>query len=361
VVAAVVVPVLVLLPCLGPLPAAAAVPSPIVAVVPGAEHTWLVVDAGAGGRSVGGTAVQVTVGGTRQPATLTPVLSGDLAVTVLVDASEAGRSTLPAWLSAAARFILEVPAGTTAAAVADTSPPAVLAPAQRGRAEVVRALSAVRPGGRRRTSAALSLAAAQAPAAATGPRVVVLYTTAADAGGETATALATRFNRAATILVVAGTAASTYWADAARATGGFFAPAGTPVVVPALDQVTTTLRGRYLVRIPTPGARPAPVSLRVDIGGLTLTGEAVIPAEADPLAPPRRVSGAAVRWMLAGLTILAAAAWFAARRRRPHGHRADPPPAPATLVARGRAAVPPAVARGRSPVPPAPGKSGRHP
>jgi hypothetical protein len=198
----------------------------------------------------------------------------------------------------------------------------------------------------------------QFTAAATGPRVVVLYTSAADAGGETATALAARIRRAATILVVVGTADSTYWADAARATGGFFAPAGTPVVVPALDQVETTLRGRYLVQFPTPSALPARVSVQIDTGSLTLTGDAVVPAEDEALPPPRRESGIAIDavwWVLAGgLTVLAAAAVFLARRsRRLRANRPDPPvpPAPTTTVARGRAAVPPAVARGRSAVP----------
>jgi len=65
------------------------------------------------------------------------------------------------------------------------------------------------------------------------------------------------FRATGTILVVVGTAnADTYWARAAAATGGFFAPAGNPVVVPALDQVETILRGRYLVQFPTPSTLP---------------------------------------------------------------------------------------------------------
>jgi hypothetical protein len=321
--------------------------------------------------------VEVTAGGAPQQATMTPVISDRLAVTLVVDASEAGRATLPGWLSAAARFILEVPAGTRAAAVADTSPPAVLAPPQRGPAGVVRALSAVQARGDRRTSTALTLALDQFAAPAAGPRVVVLYTAAPDAGAETAEVLAARIRRAATILVVVGTAGSTYWADVTRATGGFFAPAGTPVVVPALDQVETTLRGRYLVRFPTPGALPARVSVRIDTGGLVLTGDAVIPAEQD--AGPASGAGIDPRWwvLAAGLTVLAAAAFFMSRRARPPRPAAEPapasqpaqaspsapaqvprptptpasPPAPAPAIARGRAAVPPPVARGRSPVP----------
>ena len=294
----------------GPLPAAAAVPLPVVAVLPGAERTSLVVDLGAGTGPAGDKAVEVTVGGAAQPATLTPVISDRLAVALLVDASDAGAATLPAWLSAAARFILEVPAETLAAAVADTSPPAVLAPSQRGPTGVVRALSA---GGQAVTSHVGGVGPGDEAVPRDGDRT---------AGGRllhglrrrrrrTATALAARFKRAATILVVVGTADSTYWADAARATGGFFAPAGTPVVVPALDQVETTLRGRYLVQFPTPA--PSGAGVRTDRHRQPHPDRRRRhPGGRDPL--PARGPGiaiGAVWWVLAGgLTVLAAAALF---------------------------------------------------
>jgi hypothetical protein len=44
--------------------------------------------------------------------------------------------------------------------------------------------------------------------------------------------------------VVGPAGAERFWGAAASATGGFFAPAGDPAGVPALDQVRTTLRGR---------------------------------------------------------------------------------------------------------------------
>jgi hypothetical protein len=349
--------------CHGPLPAAAAIPLPVIAVLPGAEQTSLVVDLGAGSEPVDAESATVTVDGAQLRSQLTPVVSDRMAVALVVDASDAGAAALPAWLSAAARFILEVPGGTLASAIADTAPPVVLAPPQRGPADAVRALSTVRAGGRRSTSSAVTLAIHQFPDTATGPRVVVLYTTAADAGGETAAALSHRLVRTGTILVVVGTAGGgTYWADAARATGGFFAPADTPVVVPALDQVETTLRGRYLVRFATPRSLPAQVSVRIEAGGLSLTGDAIVPADLGTVAddpPPGRSPGAATNawwWTIAGcLVALAAAALILPyRRRRP---AAEPPahPAPAdrsrSPIARGRAAVPRMIARGHAPVP----------
>jgi hypothetical protein len=338
--------VLVLVQGFGPAPAAAAAATlPVIAVLPGAERTSLVVDLSAAPGPVRAGAASVTVDGAPQQAQVTPVVSDQLAVALVVDASDQGRDVLPAWLSAAARFILEVPAKTFAVAVTDTSPPVVLTTAQGDRAGVVRALSAVRAGGVRHTSDAVSLATRQFPAATAGARVLVLYTTAADAGGESAAALGARLAKDGTILVVVGTAdGSTYWADATRATGGFFAPAATPVVVPALDQVETTLRGRHLVQFPTPRTRPARVTVQINTGGLRLTGGTVIPGNRRG-GPPVVVWWAAVAGAVA---VLLAAAVIVARRvrRRP----AALVPAPAPAVVRARASLP-SVARGRAPVP----------
>ena len=185
------------------------------------------------------------------------------------------------------------------------------------------------------------------------------WKTAPDAGGERAAALATRFRATGTILVVVATAAGAgYWADAAAGTGGFLAPAGDPVVIPALDQVTTTLQGRYLVEFPTPAALPARVSVHIETGDLRLTGDATVaapapPASAGPAEPPpvRPLVLLAVSvTVLAALLVLVAV--IRGRRPRPEPSLPDPP---AKWVVRGRAAVPPPeeVARGRASVPPA--------
>jgi len=141
----------------------------------------------------------------------------------------------------------------------------------------------VRPRGDRHTAAALALAADQLPKAVDGPRVVVLYTAARDAGGPSADDLGATLLRSHALLFVVSTAADTgYWSQATARTGGFLAPATEGSAVPAFDQVSTMLRARYLVSIPTPGRLPAPVSLRVDTGDATLTGDAVVPAAAGP-------------------------------------------------------------------------------
>lgn len=345
--------------CYGPLPAAAAVPLPPIAVLPGTEQTSLVVDLGADAEPVDSKTAQLAVDGAPQQAQLTPVVSDRLAVAFVVDTSVAGRAALPAWLSAATRFILEAPPATRAAVVADTSPPTLISPPQTGPVGVVSALSGIRAGGQRSTSDALTLAKGQLLASPTGHRAVLLYTSAADAGGESAAALGARFRRAGTILIVVGSAGeSAYWSDATRVTGGFFAQAGTPVVVPALDQVATTLRGRYLVQFPTPRDLPARVSVRIDTGRLVLTGEVVIPADSAGSGRSRSASRFRVEVVLAALLcclVVFAAVVLMLRRRHVGRHEArlggkGRTESTSTAV-RENAAVPRPVLRGRASVP----------
>ena len=334
--------------------AAAPVPLPVAAVLVDGADTALVVDLSAGTRP-GRRSVAVTLDGVPQKAELVPVVADDLAVALVVDTSTAGAAALPAWLSAAARFALEAPAGTQAVVIDGATPATVTIGPQRGPSGVVRGLSSVRAHGERDTAAAIGLAVRQFPAAALGRRVVVLYTTGPDAGGERAAALAARVRASGTILVVVGTTAGgPYWADVAAATGGFFAPAGDPVVIPALDQVRTTLRGRHLVRFPTPPVLPSRVSVRITTGDLSLAGDAVVSAE--PAPAPRAADRSWLRIRLAAAAALALAVLIATvativlrQRRRPP--RPSPPDPPPRWVARGRATVPGSVAQGRAHVP----------
>ncbi len=336
----------VTVPWTGAPAAAAPLPLPVAAVLVRGEQTALVVDLGASTRS-GRRAVTVTRDGVPQWATLEPVMTDATAVALVVDTSVAGAATLPAWRSAGARFALEAPAGAQAVVIAGSAPATVIAGPQRGPADPVRALSSVPARGDRDTAAALALGLRQFPAAAPGRRLVVLYTTGPDAGGEDAGTLAERFRSSGTVLVVVGTPdAGSYWAATAAATGGFFAPARDPDIGPAIDQVSTELASRYLVELPTPPTLPARVSVRVDTADLTLAGDAVIAAPpASPAAArrfPTRVA-LAVGGAAAGLVVLAAGALLLRRRRS----RVAPVPQEPSAVARGRATVHP-PARGRA-------------
>ncbi len=317
-----------------PAAAAATVPLPVAAVLTGAEQTSVVVDLSSSTRP-GPRSASVTTGGVQRPATLTPLMSAGLAVTIVVDTSTADAATLPAWLSAGARFILEAPTGTQATVLGTSAPAAAIAPPQQGPTGIVAALNGVRAHGDRDTATALTLAAQQFPAVAAGRKVAVVYTGAADAGGPSAAALAARFQAAGVILVVATTAdASPYWTTAAEATGGFFAPAGHPVVVPALDQVETTLGSRYLVQFPTPAHRPATVSVQVKTPDLSLAAPVQLPAPAT--RPPSGHSGTLLTALAAAvIAVLALAGGLLFYRTRQRRRR--PPP---IVIAHGRAAVP---------------------
>jgi hypothetical protein len=330
-------------PGLGATPAAAApVPLPVAAVLSAGGRTTMIVDLSASSRP--GRTATVTLNGNAQPATLTPVLSSGLALSLVADTSQASAASLPAWLSGAARLMLEAPSGTTAVVIGDSVPAKVVVGPQPGPLEIVRGLDQIAASGPRDTAAALKLAAGQFPRAAAGRRVAVYYTSAPDAGGISASELAAEFRATQTMLVVVGTAdTSSYWAQATAPTGGFFAPAGNPVVVPALDQVQTQLRGRYLVQFATPSALPATVSVTVNAGGVTFGGDVAVPV-ADPAPAGSTPSGAAAAdtgsglrtallWGAIAVVLLALVAGaVVVLRRRPGA------PGP---VAAGRAAVPP--------------------
>ncbi|NMO55974.1 hypothetical protein HH310_32930 [Actinoplanes sp. TBRC 11911] len=297
------------LPVFAPSPA----PSgslPVIAALSGGGETALVADLGA---PAGDRTVTVTRGGVREEARLEPVMSDGLNLALVVDTSTDGAAALPAWLSAAARFALEAPGSARSVVITAGDPAtAVIAP-QQGPLAVVRALDGIRPSGDRDTVAALTLATTQFPQAAPGRRLVVLYTTAPGADRQEAESLGARLRESGTILVVVGTSdANRFWTDTAAATGGFFAPAGNPVVVPALDQVQTTLRGRYLIRFRTPPSLPADVNVRVESPDLTLTGNAVVTGSD---------AGGGDRWVIvawaAGITVIVvvAVALVAAGRR----------------------------------------------
>lgn len=322
----------------GARPARAALPLPVAGVFTGADRTTMVVDLATLGEPDRRSA-RLRVDGRTVDADLLPVMSEGVSVALVVDAAADGAAALPAWLSAAARFVLEAPSATESVIIPDRVPAATLTGPQRGPTGVVSALTTVTAGGTRDTAAALALARGQFPEAAPGRRVVVLYTSAATAGDERPARLADEFRAGGTLLVVvAPAAAGDYWSAAAAATGGFFAPAGEPVVVPALDQVESTLHDRYLVRFPTPAKLPARVSLTV--GTLTTEVELAGTGSGRPLWPTLLITAAAAVVVALGVLLLA------------RGRRLRPPLGPPglTSVFVGRARVP-GTSRGRARVP----------
>jgi hypothetical protein len=222
------------------------------------------------------TATVTTDDGT-QPAEVRPVWSDDAVFGLVVDASGGGGPAFQAGLSGAAGLLLQLPAQARSGVVADREPPALVTGPKAGVADDVQALSELRPRGERDTSAALTLALDRLPAGRGGRAVLVLYTSARDAGGEPAPALGERLRAAGAVLAVVTTAPDAgYWTSAAQFTGGLAVVAPGYRPIRAFDQVADTLRTRYVATF----ARPAPgdAALRWTVGGTTSALPVTIPA-----------------------------------------------------------------------------------
>ena len=165
------------------------------------------------------------------------------------------------------------------------------------------------------------------PADATAPQLVVLYTGAADAGGEPARTLAERMRAAGVVLAVVSpagespdaAAATRFWAAAAEDTGGMAATVGPSGVIGAFDAATAALGTRYLLTMPEPARLPATVAVRVDTGAGTSTTDVLLtsPApRADDDAGP--LVTVAVGGVLAAVLVTGAVVLV---RRRPWARR----------------------------------------
>jgi hypothetical protein len=267
--------------------------------------------------------VTVTVSGADQVAQVVPMLSDRTAMVVVVDASDGGAPQLQPGLSGVANLVLTVPPRARSALVADTDPPVVVAPLAVGPSGALRGLSVVHPQGARQTAAALDLALQQLRPEPDDPRLVVLYTTATDAGGLPAADLAARLAAAGAVLAVVSPAPEVppYWVAATAATGGAAVPARSGVIA-AFDELAATERTCYLVTFPRPEVLPAMVVVRSDTPQGPVTADAVVARPAAAAGSIAASSGGA-GWTAGaiGLIVLVAAvpAWIAVRRTRRRG------------------------------------------
>ena len=237
--------------------------------------------------------VTATAGGVALAVGLAPVVSDREAVGLVLDASAEGAADLQGGgLSGAAGFLLQVPSAADVTVVADRDPPVVAAAAPDGVAGALRATSALRSGGIRATSAALTLALDRLTAPAAAPRVLVLLTAAPDAGGETAVALSDRLRRAKAILAVVETGpVSTYWSTVATDTGGLAVTTAPDRAITAFDAVADALRARYVVSFPRPEDRATSVQLRFTTASGPLSASVDVPADATTTSAPNGVGG----------------------------------------------------------------------
>jgi hypothetical protein len=260
-----------------------------------------------------------TVEGVPGPAEVSPVWSDGAAIGLVVDVSADAAAVLrEGGLAGAAAFLLQVPPRSRSGVVADRRPPAVAAEPTAGASDDLSAVSALTSGGSRDTSAALTLALRRLPARPGDRSVIVLFTSAGDAGGEPAAALGARVRDAGAVLAVVTTSPGTrYWAAAAEPTGGIAVATSPATAIRAFDQVANALRSRYVVSFDRPAAPVA--RLRWTGGGPPVTVPVTIPA-APAVAGTRRgtqlpeipgvaalaAAGAALVLALAGSIVIAA-------------------------------------------------------
>jgi hypothetical protein len=318
---------------------ASAVELTVVTVVPPSADQQVTVVADvrpATARPLRSQAFSVAAGTTTLPTTAVPVVSDRLAVGLVVDGSADGASAMHQGLSGAANFLLQMPVAARVAAVADTSPPTILARLRPGAKDTLRALDRLRPAGARSTSEALSLALRQLPDAVQEPRIVLLLTGAADAGGEDPVALAERLRQAHALLAVVSTGADTsYWARVAADTGGVLVAPQSADLLTAFETLAGTLRTRYLLTFPAPAQLPGWVSVRVRTAAGTLSADAYVDGGSAPAAPASG-GGSLLRILAIGLAVAVVPILAALLLRARSGPRSDgearvakraPPPA----------------------------------
>jgi len=231
------------------------------------------------------TAATVTVAGQVLATTIAPVLSEAAAVAVVVDTSSGGPlAGAGQGRAAASSFLQQLPPLARYAVVSDGPTPTVVASLAAGTASAVSAIGSLSTGGDRSTSEAISRALSQLPPWPLAQPVVVLYTSAPDAGGEAAPELAQRLLRAHALLAVVHTSAQTpYWSATTAATGGFTVSVGPAGPVGAFASAGEALRSRYVVTFhPTSGATTpgAPGQLAVTVGGTQAVAGLVLPGAA---------------------------------------------------------------------------------
>jgi hypothetical protein len=309
-------------------------------------------------RPLAKSAVSVTSGAGRLPIRLSGIRSDRTSVGVVLDASAEGAPALrDGGRAGAASFLLQLPPGAVSALIADRQPPAVAAPPSIGVLDDLQATSGLPSSGRRATSAALTLALrALQPGPGIAP-VIVLYTSAPNAGGESASGLGARLRQANAVLMVISTSPDLrFWRAVAASTGGFALAAGAGTAITAFDAVADGLASRYSVTFarPVPGA--GPLKLRVDTGSKVRAAAVIVPAEPvaeTPDAAPKHLGETAPfrsRFWLPGAGLLVVAvvgiAW-AGRRDRRSRRRPDQPSTaarrPADLGSSGSEARQPAL------------------
>jgi hypothetical protein len=220
--------------------------------------------------------------------------------------------------SGATEFLLRLPEGVRTMVVASGGDPRVVAPLSPEPADALSAVSALRSGGTRSTTAGTLLAAQKLAVAPPGPRAIIVYTHGSDERGPSVEQLTQAVARAEAVINVVQTRGDDLWSQVVGRTGGAVLRTGTAQVVQSYGRLVTALGEQYLVAFQAPGELPAVAEVAVktgDVQSRTVVGLPEAGTSADAAEPPseRWPAGRALRpsIVLTGLVLICVLIWLA--------------------------------------------------
>jgi von Willebrand factor type A domain len=253
-------------------------------------------------------ALSVTVNGRPVTTTVTPMASRSLSVALVIDtASDMTPEVLEAVQSGATEFLLRLPEGVRTMVVASGGDPRVVAPLSPEPADTLSAVSALRSGGTRSTTAGTLLAAQELAMAPPGPRAIIVYSHGSDEGGPPVEQLTQAVARAEAVINVVQTDGDDLWSQVVDRTGGAVLRTANAQVVQSYGRLATALGEQYLVAFQAPGELPAVAEVAVKTGDVQSRTVVRLPdagTSADAAKPPSE------RWpavVLSGLVLIALA------------------------------------------------------
>ena len=282
----------------------------MVLAVPAAQHDM----------GLAPEALSVTVDGRPVTTTVTPMASRSLSVALVIDtASDMTPEVLEAAQSGATEFLLRLPEGVRTMVVASGGDPRVVAPLSPEPADALSAVSALRSGGTRSTTAGTLLAAQKLAMAPPGPRAIIVYSHGSDERGPSVEQLTQAVARAEAVINVVQTRGDDLWSQVVGRTGGTVLRTAAAQVVQSYGRLATALGEQYLVAFRAPGELPAVAEVTVKTGEVQSSTVVRLPeagTSADAAEPPSE------RWpaiALSGLVLIALAglALDLRARRRP--------------------------------------------
>jgi hypothetical protein len=227
----------------------------------------LAVAAAPSDRGLAPEALSVTVNGRPVTTTVTPMASRSLSVARVIDtASDLTPEALEAVQSGATEFLLRLPEGVRTMVVASGGDARVVAPLSPEPADALSAVSALRSGGTRSTTAGTWLAAQTLATAPPGPRAIIVYSHGSDERGPSVDQLTQAVARAEAVTNVVQTGGDDLWSQVVDRTGGTVLRTATAQVVQSYGQLATALGDQYLVAFQAPGELPAVAEVAVKTG-----------------------------------------------------------------------------------------------